>query len=230
MHASCTLGLAMAVALAPTLAAARPCSAAALDAVHRAVVAVFGPEAEVSLIDPSCEQQGEQVVSARPEPGSRTAGAVRFVLFADGAADRPRRAGRVSATVHVVAPHTRARAALAPRVPLTDADVVAMRADVGRVPFEPLPQADVVIGRLLRRPVADAAVITRAAVDVPALVRSGGTVVTIARVDGIEVRGQAVAAQDGGLGEVVIVVNPDSRKRLRGRVVAESLVEVLHAS
>jgi hypothetical protein len=28
----------------------------------------------------------------------------------------------------------------------------------------------------------------------------------------------------------VLVVNPDSRKRLRGRVVADSLVEVLHVS
>lgn len=220
----------MTVALAPTLAAATPCSGPALEAVHRAVVAVFGPDAQVSLVDAACEQQGERIASARPEPGSRTSGAVRFLLFADGGADRPRRAGRVSATVHVAAPHARARTALGPHVPVGEADVVVSLTDIGRVPFEPLPTASDVIGRRLRRPVADGAVITRAVVEIPALVRSGGAVVTVARVDGIEVRGQAVAAQDGGLGDLVIVVNPDSRKRLRGRVVAESLVEVIHAS
>ena len=63
-----------------------------------------------------------------------------------------------------------------------------------------------------------------------ALVRSGRDVVTLARIEGLEVRGRAVAVQSGDLGEVVLVVNPDSRKRLRGRVVGPALVEVLHVS
>jgi flagella basal body P-ring formation protein FlgA len=55
-------------------------------------------------------------------------------------------------------------------------------------------------------------------------------VVTVAREGGLEVRGRAVAAQSGELGRTVIVVNPDSRKRLYGRVVAEGVVEVRHGS
>jgi flagella basal body P-ring formation protein FlgA len=52
----------------------------------------------------------------------------------------------------------------------------------------------------------------------------------VARVGGLEVRGRAIAFQSGSAGDTVIVVNPDSRKRLRGRVIGPALVEVLHGS
>jgi flagella basal body P-ring formation protein FlgA len=55
-------------------------------------------------------------------------------------------------------------------------------------------------------------------------------VATIARVEGLEIRSRAVATQSGELGDVIWVVNPDSRKRLRARVVGPGLVEVGHGS
>jgi flagella basal body P-ring formation protein FlgA len=55
-------------------------------------------------------------------------------------------------------------------------------------------------------------------------------VVTVARIGALEIRGRAIAAQSGSLGETVIVVNPESRKRLRGRIVADATVEVMHGS
>ena len=59
---------------------------------------------------------------------------------------------------------------------------------------------------------------------------AGGRACLQARIGAVEVRGRAIAAQSGGLGETVIVVNPDSRKRLRARIVADATVEVIHGS
>jgi flagella basal body P-ring formation protein FlgA len=218
------------VASAPAAAAATTCQPDAVEAVTDAVRAVFGPDAHVSLEDPACEhRRGAVITGARPEPGSRTAGVVRFLLFAEREG-RAVRGGRLTASVHVTAAHVRALVPLTSRTPVSETDIEDVSGDIGRMPFAPLPQRADVVLRQVRRPVTKGEVVGAGVVDTPPLVRSGRQVVTVARVQGIEVRGVAVAAQDGRLGDVVLVVNPDSRKRLRGRVVADSLVDVLHVS
>jgi flagella basal body P-ring formation protein FlgA len=220
----------VASASAPAAAAATTCQFDAVEAVTEAVRTVFGPDAQVSIEAPACEhRRGAVITGARPEPGSRTAGVVRFLLVAehDG---RAVRVGRLTASVHVTAAHVRALVPLTSRTPVSETDIEDVSGDIGRMPFAPLPQRADVVLRQVRRPVTKGEVVGAGVVDTPPLVRSGRQVVTVARVQGIEVRGVAVAAQDGRLGDVVLVVNPDSRKRLRGRVVADSLVDVLHVS
>ncbi len=217
---------------APSWAAATTaaCDAHALRAAIVAVQTVFGTDAEVVLGESVCELAEMTVVAtARPEPGSRTGGPVRFLLF-DGSEPRARRVGRATATVRVTVPHVRAAAAVPARAVVAEADVAVETADVGRVPFAALPRLADVVGQRVRRGVDVGELVQGTVVAREPLVRSGAHIVTLARVDGIEVRGRAVAAQNGDLGDVVLVVNPDSRKRLRGRVVADSLVEVLHVS
>ena len=86
-----------------------------------------------------------------------------------------------------------------------------------------LPTLDDVVGATARKPLPEGAVVTRAALLARPLVSTGDEVVTVARIGALEVRGRAIAAQAGSLGETVVVVNPDSRKRLQGRVVADAL-------
>lgn len=207
------------------------CGADAEDAARVAVREAFSDEVEVLLSDISCERvQGERAVEqAVAEPGSRTAGPVRFVLHGRRGTARVR-LGRLTAVVQVRAPHARARVALASGTVL-DASLVTTVTDlVGRVPFGTLVAQREIVGARVKRPVALGAVLTTTVIERPALVRSGADVVTVARVSGVEVRGRAVAAQSGGLGDVVLVINPDSRKRLRGRVIEEGTVEVMHVS
>jgi flagella basal body P-ring formation protein FlgA len=199
--------------------------------VGAAVREAFGQEAAVTLADASCDRTPfvGRVDAAVPEPGSRTDGPVRFVLYGEGESGRTR-VGRLTAVVRVTAPHVRTLLSLATRAPLDSTTVVARTGHIGRVLFGALVTVNDLASARLRRPLLADAVVTRTVVERPALVRSGGDVVTVARVQGVEVRGRAIAAQNGDLGDVVIVVNTDSRKRLRGRVVADAVVEVLDVS
>lgn len=222
---------AVALACVPTAAvASSDCLPGTTAAVEAAVRAVFGDEAVVTTRDVACAVTpgAVRVERAVPEPGSRTSGPVRFVLYeGDGARSR---AGRLTAHVEVATPHVRTVAALDARALLSPALLVVSRDPIGRVPFAALPQPADVDGARLRRPLPAGAVVVAASIEQVAAVRSGAEVVTVARVEGVEVRGRAVAAQDGHRGEIVIVINPDSRKRLRGRVLGDALVEVLHVS
>lgn len=202
-------------------------AAIATEAVREA----FGRDVEVTLSSPVLSHAGGGAAAARAvaEPSSRTAGPVRFVLYAAGAGT-PQRVGRLTARVDVRAPHLRARRRVAARVSLTSADVEVVHGDIGRQAFGPLPTIDALTGAMTRQALLEGEVVTPLVLVTRALVTSGDEVVIVARVGALEVRGRAIAAQSGKLGETVIVVNPDSRKRLRARVVAAARVEVLHGS
>lgn len=200
---------------------------AAEAAARQAVRAIFGDGADVRLSAPvlSLAPDAGRVVSAVPEPSSRTAGRVRFVLYGDG--DHRRRIGRLTARVDVRIAHVRARGEVAARaVPALDA-VETVVDDIGRQLLSPLPTLATVTAATTRKALAPGEVVTHTALVLQPLVASGQDVTTVARLGALEVRGRAVAAQSGQLGDTVIVVTPDTRKRLRGRVVGDALVEVL---
>lgn len=230
-----TAGMAVALVLwlvgATMLAAAPPDLQAATAAAEAAVREAFGPDIYVTLADTVLQwaPHAGAVVKAVAEPGSRTAGRVRFVLYGDGG-DAPARIGRLTALVRVHADHVRTSGPVETRAVLSSDSVKTTRDDIGRQPFESLPSLDEVVGATTRKPLADGDVVTRAALVARPLVASGDEVVAIARVGALEVRGRAIAAQAGGLGDTVIVVNPDSRRRLHARVVGEAVVEVIHGS
>jgi len=200
--------------------------AAAEAAARAAVREVFGADAEVVLgasVLTLAPGAGALVVAV-PEPASRTGGPVRFVLYGD--LDHTQRIGRLTTRVDVRVAHVRARARIGARVRPQPAELETVRDDIGRQPLAPLPALDLVTTATTRKSLWPGEVITQVALVLPALVTSGQEVVTVARVGGLEVRGRAIAAQSGQFGDSVIVVNPDSRRRLRARVTGEALVEV----
>lgn len=219
------------VVAGPAVADTTPADLQAAEAAARqAVRAIFGNDADVQLGAPvlSLVPDAGVVVSAVPEPSSRTGGPVRFVLYGD--LDQTRRIGRLTARVDVRAAHVRARGKVAARVvPAADA-VETVVDDIGRQVLLPLPTLDAVLAATMRKALVPGEVVTQAALVLQPLVASGQDVMTVARVGALEVRGRAVAAQSGQLGETVIVVNPDTRRRLRGRIVGDALVEVLLGS
>jgi len=70
-------------------------------------------------------------------------------------------------------------------------------------------------------------VITVTAVQVRPAVSSGDVVAVRAMVSGVTVEGQAVAQQSGAEGDIIRVVNRESRRPLKARVVGPRQVEVL---
>lgn len=226
------VGIAAAALWLAVLAPARAQSPADLDAAvaaaTQAVREAFGGDADVILSAPVLSLTGDagHIGRAVAEPSSRSAGPVRFVLYAAGDGVTPR-VGRLTARVDVRAPHLRARQRVAARAAITPSDVEVVRDDIGRQLFAVLPTIAAIAGAVTRQALMPNEVIGSLVLVTRSLVTSGEEVVTVARVGAVEVQGRAIAAQSGRLGETVIVVNPDSHRRLRARVIADARVEVI---
>jgi flagella basal body P-ring formation protein FlgA len=221
------IAAALVVGLAPITFAQESANSDVEAAIRAAISARLGAPADVSVTDLRVRLLGSGdrgSLVAAPEPASRLGGQVRFALqYADG-----RAAGQATARVSAAATHLRAARDLPRGVILGAEDVERVTDDLGGVPLRPLPQD--VLGARVLLPMPAGSVVTPTAVAVPPLVRSGDNVVTRVRVPGIEVRGRAVASQDGNLGEIIRAVNPDSRRPLKVRVIARGEVEVVHGS
>lgn len=165
------------------------------------------------------------VDGAEPEPGGRLGRPSRFRLLAQG-----RSAGYAVAVVHVVVPHVRVVQGVAAAVTVTAADVMTVTGDPGAQPIDRLPSIDTVIGAAAVRALHAGEVVTGRNVRVPPAVRSGEAVTVRVVVEGVEATGAATALQTGEIGDVIRMVNPESRRQLRGRVVGRAQVEVKHES
>lgn len=208
-------------------------------AVIEAVQARMGAAVQVTLGEPRVRSTGALParLAAVADVGSHTGGSVRFMLFERDAAARvpattvparARRVGSVDVEVDVQAEQLRARGPIARGADITAADVEPAIAGVGRVPFKPLPAAGRALGARAARDIAAGQVITAALLVVSPLVQSGDEVTTRVRVGALEARGIAVAAQSGALGDEILLVNAESRRRLKGRITGKREVEVLH--
>jgi flagella basal body P-ring formation protein FlgA len=106
-------------------------------------------------------------------------------------------------------------------------DVVEQVGEVSGVPLRRLPIASDVIGARALHDIATGALIAGSAVAMPGAVKSGQTVRAVATVGAVEVTASLVSMQNGQIGDVIRVVNKDSRRELRARVIGEGAVEVI---
>lgn len=119
------------------------------------------------------------------------------------------------------------RRALMPGEVLTAEDLEVAERDLSSVPAGAARDRDELVGLRVTRPIGAGAMVRRDAVAMPALVKRGGQVVLIARVGSVEARAVAQAKSDGARGEVVTVVNLESNRQVRARVMGEELVEAI---
>ncbi len=59
------------------------------------------------------------------------------------------------------------------------------------------------------------------------LIKRGDLVTMVAKHGGIVVTGTGKARGEGSLGDVIVVENPDSKKRFEGEIIGERMVEVV---
>jgi flagella basal body P-ring formation protein FlgA len=168
----------------------------------------------------------EGALVATPEPGARLGRQIRFSLSRAGAS-RPAPAGYAVAAVFVEAEHVRAARSLAQGETLAEEDLVTNRSEVGAVLVQRLPRVMDLAGTRVLRDVAADEVMTRNLVAVRPMVRAGDVVALTARGDGVVVRTEGVATQSGEAGDAIRIVNPASRRTVKGRVVAPGTVEVI---
>lgn len=211
-------------------AADEPVPPAVTTAIVEAVSGRVGPGFSVEVVEVTARLVEEATtIVAVPEPGARLSTPMRFRLVQPGAgrlaADT--RIGDAVATVRVTGPMVRAGRRLPRGLVLDASDLAVSESDAGDALLAPLLAAGDLVGAKTVRPIARGELLTTTLVRVPPLVSSGQLVTTIARLGRVRVEGKAVAAQRGILGQVIRLVNPDSRKTLHGTVVGPGRVEVL---
>ena len=168
-------------------------------------------------------------VEATPAPGARTDRPSLYSLTVTTPRG-PRRVGSAMATVSVVAQVVRAKAALTRGAELAPGDVETWHGPIGSATLKRLPRPAEVEGATASRAIDAGGILTADVLSVPPSVSSGQQVKLRVTVDGIVAHGLAIATENGRLGAVVRVVNPDSKRTIVGRVVGRGEVEVIHGS
>lgn len=204
-----------------------------VEAVEAHVEARLGGDAEaaVTLVRwPAVKAPGPgdpHVAGISIDPSARLGPSLRAMVRLEWPGRRTR---FVAATcdVQVTATHWRAARALRRAEVVAATDVERVSGDVGRVALATLP--DEVVGGRMRRTLAEGTVISGVDIAPQPLVTSGETVLVRVALQGLSVEGRAIASQTGELGQMIRVVNPDSGRALRARVVGRGEVEVVDAT
>jgi flagella basal body P-ring formation protein FlgA len=201
------------------------------DAIAEAVRARMGASADVTIeqltihttIDTA---SASGAMMAVPEPGSRLDRTMRFTLKPVGGTRA--RFGSASARVRVSVEHAHPVRNLDRGVELADGDLVAARHDVSTGILRALPTLAAASHARTVRPLLQDACIPASAIAALPAVRGGHDVVAIARIGDVEARATVTAAENGDAGSVIRVVNRQSRRALKARVVSSGLVEIIH--
>jgi flagella basal body P-ring formation protein FlgA len=230
------LGIALVLVSAAQAAGQTPATPALQDRVGAAIVAALVQRmgADARIVVERLEIASVRDVTpieAVPAPGARTGEVVAFALVGSvgtGASRRVVNVGRATALVRVEAPHAKAIRLIARGKDIEDADLQSVVEDVPGVPLRRLPTTEQLVGGHAVRNIAAGEVATSTAVAATPAVRSGQLVKATATIAGAQISATLVAAQGGELGAVIRVINRESRRQLRARIVAEGSVEVIY--
>lgn len=117
--------------------------------------------------------------------------------------------------------------AAASGVPIAANQLAVQRREVGQAAGATFSDPAALIGRIPSRALAPGLVPTEADLALGVPLRRGDPVVLVSRIGSVEVRMQGRAMGAAQAGGVIAVENTASRRILRGRVVADGVVEVM---
>ncbi len=224
-----------ALALSWTLAVSGPAAAApvTLDAAASAAIAAairarMGDSAEVSVESVSrLAAPATAPFDAVLDPAAAVGVPSRVVFRSRSATtDWPIPVGGVTVVLRVAVDHVHATRAIARGRAVEDGDVVTARHDLPRGALRPFPALASIVGGVATRDLKEGACVAAAAVAPQPVVRPGAAVTGLLRIDGVEVRALLVAMDSGKIGGRIRVMNPDSRRTFRARIVTRDLVEI----
>jgi flagella basal body P-ring formation protein FlgA len=202
-----------------------PAPLGVLDAIAEAAVRQLGAGAVVSVTVNSHRITGGRVDGAVPEPGARLGRPARFRLL-DGSTV----VGNAVATLTGIVPHLKATAAVPSGEPLRASQLSFVVGNPGQVALAPLPTLVEAVGSTARRRLAPGETVVGTVLRRRPAVRSGQVVEAVLVAGELEVRLSATALQSGHVGETILLVNRESRRQLRGRIVTADRIEVVHGS
>ena len=213
----------VAVALcAAASAAAAPATVSPSTAIAEAIVRRLGAGAAVSVINVETTVKDEAGLTAEPEVTARFAKPSRFVLSAHGA-----RRGLAVAIVMARAPVPRAARAIA-RDEAIGLDAVRFTvSELPAIPIRPLLSEQDLVGTTARRNIVAGEPLTAALVRLAPLVRSGDEIDVTVRIGGVKVTGTGRASGSGRVGDLIHVMQPNTKQTLTGRITGPGAVEVV---
>lgn len=215
-------GAAAAMSLAAAPQSAAPPSLSAAEAVRTAVVARLGGNAAVEI--DAIDVAGDAPVfrEARPDPSARLGRPVRFTLVTETGAALP-----VTATLTVTGALVVTTRTVSRGETLKPEDVAGSHVVLSGIPLRRLPRLDEIVGARALRDLPAGEAVPENAVALRRKVEPGDPVTVVAAAGAVEVTAAFVAADGGQPGAVIRVVNPDTRRYLRGRVMNDGTVEVI---
>lgn len=190
----------------------------------------IGASAVVSVdrVDVSVRRGEYGSVSVVPAPRARYGEPVEFGVVGAGASGRASFIGRGRATVRVVVPHATVSRTLPRGTVLAEDDMRDVLGTPEAIALGPMPTRSALVGAVLKRDLAEDDVLTFQGVTLPLAVHAGDLVQARATIGTVSVTGELTALESGAEGAIVRVVNRESRKALRARVIQPGVVEVIH--
>lgn len=168
-----------------------------------------------------------QMLRAVPDPNARLGGPMAFKLVGQAGDGRAAVAGRATAVVDASVEHVRARAVIERGREVEEGDVAVSTEPLRELPLRRLPGLREVTGARALVNLAPGTVVTAPSVAARPAVRTGQPVEARARMGSLVAIATLIAGQDGVEGDVIRVVNKESRRELRARVVEPGVVEVV---
>ena len=213
------------VAVAGVVRATDEAPAAVL--IRAALAERLGPDVEVTVIDVNLPDRAglpTMFRQVRLDPNGFLGKPIRVALVT-----RMGLTVNAVATLRVIGAHIVTTREMLRGETVTADCVRVEREELRGLPLRRLLSSTQVIGGRALRPLPAGAVVLPGAVVVRRAIEAGDRVTVVATSGDVEVSASLVAADAGDPGDVIRVVNPETRRDLRGRVVKEGLVEVNYA-
>lgn len=200
------------------------------DALLQDVRARLGAEASVALgrVDVSVRGDVRGSLAVVVAPQARLGADVEFTVVGAGTNGRPTQVGRGRAQLFVSVPHAQVAKTLPRGAVLTADDLVDITGEPGDVAIRRLPTMKELLGATLRRDAVSGEVLTLQDAVLPPAVKAGDTVQAVASIGPVQVSAELTALDNGATGALVRVVNRETRRELRARVLRAGVVEVIH--
>ena len=200
------------------------------DALAAEVRSRMGMSAVVSVdtVDIAVRRRVAGSVGVTIAPDARLDAPIEFGIIGPGPSGRAVAIGRGRAIVQVSVSHAIAARTVTRGTVLTAVDVAEVVGPPGAVPVRRLPTVAGLVGATLRRDAAGGEVVTARSVTMPPAVRVGDVVQARASIGPVQVMGALTVLDNGAEGAIVRVVNRESRREVRARVIRPGVVEVIH--
>ena len=200
------------------------------DALAAEVRSRMGVSAVVSVdgVEIAVRSRVEGSVGVTIAPDARLDAPVEFGIVGRGPSGRAVSIGRGRANVQVSVRHAVAARTATRGTVLTAVDVAEVVGPPGSVLVRRLPTVSGLVGATLRRDAAGGEVVTALSVILPPAVRVGDVVQARASIGPVQVMGALTVLDNGAEGAIVRVVNRESKREVRARVIRSGVVEVIH--